>query len=659
MASTPLTLPPFDNLLTQMATFDTITDSGSITGYTTDPGSSTPITWAHSTGTGFNLGGIVGNGKGGIRNNATGSGLYIASYAPSTANYGVGANLHYYSSLENFPQLWVGTSITGASGYCLNIQAVAGHAVLQKVTAGVQSSISATINFTLNTLTSQFFAIYRVVSGSTAAIYWCVDSVWQTPFVDSSSAVTAVGSAGVLLSATSADGTGCAFQDVIFYQPATTPPTGGSALMISPADKGWLNSPGNWDVTNVRARAVNCGAYRSIKLTGVSSSYIWLTFDTTFKLGQLYLAWRIDGGAWLAAPVNNTVPIPWPSSAQHTFEYAFRGGDYNNDSRWSVPFVCLDLTGITTDAGVTTAQPTPAGPAIISYRDSTGEGINIVGDCFGALDQDATRTFMMLLRTSYEVGIVAFSGQALTNTTNSAGTSVPIGGTTWTNLWGNGPAIPTFPFYMFVWGWGQNDTGSSAFQAPMTAIINAAKAANADAAQLVLGDLRGTTTTYESAAATATGATYFRTDNLLSPVIGGTPNANSLDGSHPNVAACVTLGTAIATEIASILPADIVIGSAATIAFGSVVIPVTVTPPAHARYYTVKRNGTTIATNVTSATYTDYLTVTPGVTTMPLYTVVAQNRTYNATASTGIQPFAGGGSSGSGFIMGSLGVGLV
>lgn len=277
-----------------------------------------------------------------------------------------------------------------------------------------------------------------------------------------------------------ADGTDSVGNTTATPTPTPTPAPANTANIL-PNDPGLLYSPGVWDVTAARAKTINSGAaFRTLIVGGATS--VALQFDVSGNdtpLSQIMA--RVDRGPWAVAPLAATVNVPMPAGnawGKHLLEFMVKSTT-ESKSRWSPQLTAISFTGIVTTPTACSATSVQARPLRgLVFGDSITEGVaslsrNNVNDT----DQhDASVAWSHLLgeMLGAEVGVIGFGATGF-GATGSGG--VPPIGTSYSLLWGGGPARSFAGLDFIVINEGTND-GSSNTTAPCTALLNALLAAS-------------------------------------------------------------------------------------------------------------------------------------------------------------------------------------
>jgi hypothetical protein len=313
----------------------------------------------------------------------------------------------------------------------------------------------------------------------------------------------------------------------------TTTTVGSSATFDQTAV---LFSPGNWNVGTSNAKTVNDGAYFKTIFAGTS---MVLTFDVSATSTPMpKIAYRVDGvGAWvtvdLAASITVTMPTETAALTTHFIEvYVAQTSEAN--SRWSPQNTAVILTGITLSTG---GLSLPASRTLkgLWFGDSIMCGVNTIGssgDSTARGREQLAYPYLVSELLGVEFGVVAFGGQGWQKT---GGGSVPVFPTTYSLLWGSGPARSFAGLDYIVINQGQND-GANATTSQTTSVLNALIAATDRRTKIiVLEPFSGNQNANLIAGIAATTApsriTYINTFTGVSPVWFN--NANSADAVHP------------------------------------------------------------------------------------------------------------------------------
>lgn len=223
------------------------------------------------------------------------------------------------------------------------------------------------------------------------------------------------------------------------------------SITILPNNPNLLYSPGNVDLTATRAKSINPGAYLRALIAGGPTD-IKLNFDLTAlstPYPQIrYRANRLDWQtATLAPQVTLTIPagIASPCSLEVVFKSALEVVDSSNATvnQWSPQATAMLLTGMEITPATCSVSPLSRRPyTVLVFGDSITRGVNTRAG-FATTPEtdrdDASVSYAYALGASLnaEVGVIGFGGQGFTNIGSG---NVPVLPTTYSLLWGSGPA---------------------------------------------------------------------------------------------------------------------------------------------------------------------------------------------------------------------------
>jgi hypothetical protein len=323
---------------------------------------------------------------------------------------------------------------------------------------------------------------------------------------------------------------------------------------IVPTDANIHYSPFNWDVTSVRAKTINPGAYFKVLLQ--ASGTVGLTFDTSADLTPLpEISYRVDGDGWTVATVASTINISLPTSSgteprpwgNHLIEVAVKS-ETETRARWVTQSTGVSFTGIV--GGATVASTLIKDLNVLAYGTSITEGVRTI-DSTATNDtdrNDSTAGFAFQIGESLgaDVGVVGFGGSGLTVTGSG---SVPVITSTYNLLWGSGPSRSfTSPIPdVIVIEQGTND-GSTSTVAAYTSLLNSLLSATpATTVILCLRPLNGAAQASNIQAAVAACSTPSRVTYVNTA--GWFSSADSSDALHPYGYASPQIARLVTTQI--------------------------------------------------------------------------------------------------------------
>jgi hypothetical protein len=307
---------------------------------------------------------------------------------------------------------------------------------------------------------------------------------------------------------------------------------------ILPNDPNLVYSPYNWDVTSVRAKSINPGAYFRAQITGGLNS-LTLKFNISDDAGTLpQIEYKLDDGPWTTATVAATVAVSVPATnvwQTHSLTVIFKAMS-ELQNRWSPTATDVQLTGITTNPAIcTTVAQSAKALNILQYGDSITEGIFALTttDVSGYSSRQAA-SYQIADTLGAEVGIVGFGG---TGVLVSGVEGVPAWPTTYNVLWSGGPSRSfTSPVPdVIVVNHGTNDSlqsqSSSAFTATYITVLNALLAATPQSTVILL--LRPYGGYFASAVQAAAAGCSTPSRAFYVDTTGWWNQADSADGLHP------------------------------------------------------------------------------------------------------------------------------
>ena len=229
---------------------------------------------------------------------------------------------------------------------------------------------------------------------------------------------------------------GCGSGDAL--SPHYTTAIAGTRIPLN--DPNLFFSPYNWSLESTTAAVTtHPGAYVT---GGFQSANVRLDIDTS-ALAALpsragpRLRWQVDSGqtqSYQLAVGDVQIPLNSGSLAagSHTFKVWFVAADSAQD-RWKLPVEALRITGMTLDAGGTTAAPTLLSKRVLFFGDSITEGVHTEsahGD--PVIDNDATHAFTSTCAAALtaEFGVVGVPRQGWT-IPGADGSNVPSFLTAW------------------------------------------------------------------------------------------------------------------------------------------------------------------------------------------------------------------------------------
>lgn len=438
---------------------DTFTDADAtnLTAHTGETGA----TWtAHPNG---GAAVITGNQ---VKGNAGGNNLFYASGTPASADYTVALDvINPAAGNHKGPMVRMDTAIAG--WYSITVDGTSVY--VYKSAATLIAVAGATLSG------SQTYRVYASVSGSATTTvsvkikrlsdgFWLTSSnTWQAGEVacmaptDSSSPVTAAGKAGMWLS-----------QNEFIDNFTAGVPSVGQDILVT--DANMFFSPYNWKKSgSTYAQTNNAGAYFKTKFTGTSCT---LNVDVSpiggTSAGDFpVIEWKVDAGSWQRVQLTSTTTTislaTGLSAGTHSLEVHCVGTGYAEDL-WIAPVMVLRVTGLTIDAGATTAAPTLRTKRMFVVGDSHLAGLELLGTPANLANSNARLAYGALIAGSLdaEYGSVGFSSQGYTQ----GGTgSVPALTSAWDLYWsGNSRLVSAklspIPDYVFS-GHGHNDSGGS------------------------------------------------------------------------------------------------------------------------------------------------------------------------------------------------------
>jgi hypothetical protein len=186
---------------------------------------------------------------------------------------------------------------------------------------------------------------------------------------------------------------------------------------VLPSDTNIVYSPYNWDVTSVRAKTINPGAYFRFAVTATA---ITLNFEIASNTAPLpIIKYRIDGSGWTKATVAATIPLTIPTDngwAKHAVEVVVASTS-EFVTRWSPQNGYVAFTGLTVNSGAATFPTATRAVKVLIYGDSITEGFKSTQNVTTPDGSDATVTWSYLVGSELgaEVGVVGFGAQGWTN----------------------------------------------------------------------------------------------------------------------------------------------------------------------------------------------------------------------------------------------------
>ena len=246
-----------------------------------------------------------------------------------------------------------------------------------------------------------------------------------------------------------------------------------NATPLAANDANILYSPGNWDVTAVRAKTILSGAYFKVLMNVAPTS---LSFDMTSLVTPFPQFWyRIDNAEWRLGTVAASVTLTQPSVVNtwnlHTLEVVVKS--MPQVTRWTSQTTAVVLTGILGVSTITTSAITAKPLQVMVFSDSIGEGVRVLNNnAASAVDQDdALGAYSMYLREGLgaEISNIGYGSTGYSQA--SAATGVPAVGTHYNILWSGGPARSFVNLDFIVIHQGTNDAATDTTTA-VTALLN-------------------------------------------------------------------------------------------------------------------------------------------------------------------------------------------
>lgn len=246
-------------------------------------------------------------------------------------------------------------------------------------------------------------------------------------------------------------------------------------MAIASNDAGILYSPYTWDVTAVRAKTINAGAYFRTIITGSPSSVV-LNFDMTGVTSPVpKITWEIDGVGSATVDVAATVTVTLPTTntwGKHTLKVTVEATSETVD-RWNAQASAVQFTGITTTGTATAPTARPLKALILG--DSITEGVralnmNAATDTARNSSRNAWSTHLGGVLDA-EVGVVGFGSTGISQG-GSGGTPALSG--FWNTQWASGPSrgVAGSPPDYVVINMGTNDPDATDITAGYTAVLN-------------------------------------------------------------------------------------------------------------------------------------------------------------------------------------------
>lgn len=314
-----------------------------------------------------------------------------------------------------------------------------------------------------------------------------------------------------------------------------TPAVGTTAVFL-PNDSKIVYSPANWDVTSVRAKTINPGAYVRASIAGGASKIV-LTFDMGGNVAPYpILKYRLDDGPFRSVVLAASITLELPTTnswTEHALEFVVQStSEFVN--RWSVQAAHVSLTSIVvTGATATTLSTvTRAARNILVFGDSIVEAYKSLLNVTTPDGSDATVGWAYLLGQllGAEVGVIGFGGQGWTV---SGQGGVPKLASSYALQWGSGPArsfsavVPD----LIVISLGHNDgIDTAAVTGEAVTVITALLAATPIRTQIVvLQPFSGRQSTRLQAAVTTLASKRVRYVDTT----GWFVTSDALDGTHP------------------------------------------------------------------------------------------------------------------------------
>ncbi|GAA3399427.1 LamG-like jellyroll fold domain-containing protein [Pseudarthrobacter polychromogenes] len=312
-------------------------------------------------------------------------------------------------------------------------------------------------------------------------------------------------------------------------------PNVGATVVFAPNNASLVYSPENWDVSSVRAKTINPGAYLRFAVAG-SPAKVKLTFDMAGVSSPLpILKYRVDDGGWqratLASEVILTLPTTnaWP---EHTVELVVMSTS-EFVPRWSPQNAHVSLTGVeaTGETAASLKATSKASKVALVFGDSIVEGyknlLNVTTP--DGSDSSVGWAYQLGGLLGAEVGCVGFGG---TGWTVSGQGGVPKLASSYTSLW-SGQARPfTVVPDIIIISLGHNDgsTDVPAVTTEAATVINGLLAATPITTQIVvLRPFSGRQAAPLQAAVSAAGSARVRYVDTA----GWWTAGDALDGVHP------------------------------------------------------------------------------------------------------------------------------
>lgn len=245
--------------------------------------------------------------------------------------------------------------------------------------------------------------------------------------------------------------------------------------MISPNDPAILYSPYNWDVTSVRAKTINAGAYFRVMITGAPAS-ITLNFDMAGVASPVpKLTWEVDGWGSGTVDLASTIAVPLPAAntwGKHLVTVTVEATSETVD-RWGGQAPATKLTGIDTTG--TASAPAARPLKVLVLGDSITEGVRALNRTAAAdTDRNSSRNnwaYQLGGILDAEVGVVGFGGTAITH--GGSGGAPALAGF-WNTQWSGGPSrgVAGNPPDYVVINMGTNDADATDIGPGYTTILN-------------------------------------------------------------------------------------------------------------------------------------------------------------------------------------------
>jgi len=249
-----------------------------------------------------------------------------------------------------------------------------------------------------------------------------------------------------------------------------------ASLVISVDDPNWYFTEYNWyiDPSGEYAQSANPGAYFKVGVIGTTQIGLMIHQNAAPFQPYLNIRYSVDNKPYqqetLVSP-SNTIQLAdsLNSSLSHQLILYILNSDQKLD-RWKLgPSNILAVIGLLVDSGTTTIAPILRPKRILTFWDSIGEGVKVLGNSGDDLiDNDSTATWAMVLASALnaEISMVGFGRQGYNVTGNGNVPALYTPGSDKDSAWNkydaqhsrlgaNGQLVPN-PHFIFC-GHGTND----------------------------------------------------------------------------------------------------------------------------------------------------------------------------------------------------------